>query len=309
MVAILQRRPGVVAPPSDGPDNVEPRVWAPNNCALRIFDGKAARACLRRRPLALVGDATTQGIFDELRLLAWDYEFPPGPPPAELTYVQRPARLDARLAQNIKSKYEPHMVIVNVGGNFVRSFVAPRALSNCRAYLGSFLRRVPHPTMPRFLVQNEAAIEERHAMLWSNSRAPGRAPSRRRARRGVEFTPAGPLSGWRGGWTGCGRFLGAERNASGLARVGPQPRDGRGPRRPRARERAPARDQQASESLRAGGVGRRAPSRPRGRSVLPTGRPTSCGCPAHDAARANRRCFDPGLRRSEKTVALRQRRP
>ena len=101
-----------------------------------------------------MGDATTQGIFDELRLLAWDYEFPPGPTPEGLTYVQRPARLDARLAQNIKSKYEPHMVVVNVGGNFVRSFVAPRALSNCRAYLGSFLRRVPHPTMPRFLVQN-----------------------------------------------------------------------------------------------------------------------------------------------------------
>ena len=79
---------GVAAPPSDGPDDVAPRVWAPSTCALRIFDGKEARACLRRRPLALVGDATTQGIFDELRLLAWDFEFPPGPPPAGLTYVQ-----------------------------------------------------------------------------------------------------------------------------------------------------------------------------------------------------------------------------
>ena len=64
---------GVAAPPSDGPDDVAPRVWAPNSCALRVFDGKEARACLRRRPLALVGDATTQGLFDELRLLAWDY--------------------------------------------------------------------------------------------------------------------------------------------------------------------------------------------------------------------------------------------
>ena len=90
---------------------------------------------------------------------------PAGPRPEGLTYVQRPARLDARLAQNIKRQYEPHMVIVNVGGNFVRSFVAPRALSNCRAYLGSFLRRVPHPTMPRFLVQNGSGIEERHVVM------------------------------------------------------------------------------------------------------------------------------------------------
>ena len=39
---------GVAAPPSDGPDDVAPRVWAPNNCALRVFDGKEARACLRK---------------------------------------------------------------------------------------------------------------------------------------------------------------------------------------------------------------------------------------------------------------------
>ena len=285
---------GVAAPPSDGPDNVEPRVWAPNSCALRVFDGKEARACLRRRPLALVGDATTQGIFDELRLLAWDYEFPPGPPPAGLTYVQRPARLDARLAQNIKSKYEPHMVIVNVGGNFVRSFVAPRALSNCRAYLGSFLRRVPHPTMPRFLVQNGSAIEERHVAMeqfpgsWKGALTQARQTrcgihagrAAERLERGVDGVRAflAALNGTRAVWRASALNLGTDVD-------------------PGDRERVNALLLEINKQVKAFApevLDVEAFSAARPETFFSDRSPhLHCGCPAHDAARATRRCFDP----------------
>ena len=82
-----------------------------------------------------------RGIFDELRLLAWDYEFPPGPPPAGLTYVQRPARLDARLAQNIKKQIRAAHGDRERGRQLRPVLRGAAGAINCRAYLGSFLRR------------------------------------------------------------------------------------------------------------------------------------------------------------------------
>ena len=54
------------------------RVWAPRSCSLRLFRGAEATSCLRERPLLLVGDSTSQGLYEELRLVARDYAFDAG---------------------------------------------------------------------------------------------------------------------------------------------------------------------------------------------------------------------------------------
>ena len=51
-----------------------PRAWAPHGCSLELFDSTAARQCLSRRPLLLVGDSTSNGVYDELLWVLEDYK-------------------------------------------------------------------------------------------------------------------------------------------------------------------------------------------------------------------------------------------
>jgi len=185
-----------------------------------------------------------------------------------------------------------------VGGNFVRSFVSPRALGACRAYLGGFLRRLPHPTMPHYLVQNGSAVEARHVATeqfpgaWKGALTQARLTrcglhagrAAERLEKGVEgvreFLEA--LNVTKAVWRASALNLGTDVATGARERVNALTL--------RINKQVAA----AAPALKVDVLDIEAFSAARPETFFSDRSPhLFCSCPAHGAKRANKRCFDP----------------
>ena len=105
-----------------------PRAWSPRSgCALRIYSGDEARKCLQKRPLLLIGDSTSLGVYHEISLLLDDYRFQrDSPSHKKLLHFHRMPTLfgnvngDASTIMRTAAAVSAHGIIINVGAHLAR---------------------------------------------------------------------------------------------------------------------------------------------------------------------------------------------
>ena len=142
-----------------------PRAWAPRDCSLQLFDAEEATKCLQKWPLHLVGDSTSNGVFDEMRWILGNHAFqvPPGRHPklyfTRLEYVDVKGKdaqwvneqvADQIIAQGYKNIVGgAKAIVLNTGPHSVKQG-ASQVVAQCagaaeRLNGGRWFHRVRHP--------------------------------------------------------------------------------------------------------------------------------------------------------------------
>lgn len=106
-----------------------PRAWSPQSgCALRIYNGDEARKCLKERPLLLIGDSTSMGIYHELSLLLDDYRFRPhAPSHSKLLHFHRMENVAVNLNVTVSTimreaaAIRAHGIVINYGAHLAKA--------------------------------------------------------------------------------------------------------------------------------------------------------------------------------------------